>query len=71
MNDTYCAYDSGNQPNFGSDVKPVIGTAMDYNLASNKPSINGVILEGNKSNEELKITAISNEEIENLLKQFK
>lgn len=71
MNDTYCAYDSGSQPSFGSDVKPVIGTAMDYNLASNKPSINGVILEGNKSNEELKITAISNEEIENLLKQFK
>lgn len=54
----------------GSDVKPIIGTANDYALADNKPSINGVALIGDKSNEELHIGAMSNMDIENILNSF-
>lgn len=56
---------------FGVDVRPVIsqGTS-DYNDLSNKPSVNGVTLVGNKTNEELNINEISNSEIEELLKAF-
>ena len=53
---------------FGQDIKPVI--ASDYLQLMNKPSINGVTLVGDKSNEELLINPISNEEIEELLKAF-
>ena len=45
-----------------------IGGAESYDELSNKPSINGVKLVGDKTNEELLIAAISNEEIEQLLK---
>lgn len=74
---TYCGCDNGP---IGSDKKielqweteivPVInlGGATNYNDLTNKPSINGVELVGNKTNEELLIAAISNEEIEQLLK---
>lgn len=54
----------------GSDVKPIIGTANDYALSENKPSINGVTLIGDKSNEELHIGAMSNMDIENILNSF-
>lgn len=60
----------GMDVNLGSDVKPVIGTSMDYELAENKPSINGVTLIGNKTNEELDIGALSNMDIENILNSF-
>lgn len=56
---------------FHTEIKPVIGGVRDYNQLSNRPSINGVLLEGDKTNEELLITAITNSEIEELLKAFK
>lgn len=63
---TYCG-GGANPTSFESSVKPVIGTAMDYALATNKPSINGVVLEGNKTNEELLIQSIPNEDLEKIL----
>lgn len=56
--------------NLGSDVKPVIGTALDYELADNKPSINGVTLVGDKTNEDIHIGSLSNMDIENILNSF-
>lgn len=56
---------------FNTKIVPVVnpgGGTSDYNKLSNRPSINGIVLEGNKTNEELLIDAISNEEIERLLK---
>lgn len=75
---TYCGCDNGP---LGSDEKidlewdnkivPVIGSGTDdYNDLINKPSINGVTLQGNKTNEELLIDAMTNVEIEELLKRF-
>ena len=75
---TYCGCDNGP---IGSDEKidlewdnkivPVIGSGTDdYNDLINKPSINGVTLQGNKTNEELLIDAMTNVEIEELLKRF-
>ena len=56
---------------FDSQIVPVIGGASnDYLALINKPSINGVLLEGNKTNEQLNISAIENSEIEKLLKSF-
>lgn len=56
---------------FNSQIVPVIGGASnDYLTLINKPSINGVTLEGNKTNEQLNISAIENSEIEELLKSF-
>ena len=55
---------------FSSDIRPVIGGGTNYENLSNKPAINGVTLIGNKTNEELDIKAISNSEIEVLLKSF-
>lgn len=57
---------------FDTEIKPVIGGGTnDYEALNNKPRINGVELFGDKTNEELLIAAISNEEIEQLLKAFK
>lgn len=53
---------------FDSKIVPVIGSGFDYSNATNKPSINGVTLEGNKTNEEILIGALSNSEIDDLLK---
>ena len=55
---------------FDSEIRPVIGNGFDYATSINRPSINGVELLGNKSNEELDIKAIQNSEIEALLKKF-
>lgn len=55
---------------FNSEIKPVIGSGLDYANATNKPRINGVELVGDKSNEEILIGAIENSEIESLLKSF-
>lgn len=67
---TYCGCDDNMHLNFGTEIRPVIriGGAESYDELTNKPSINGVELVGNKTNEELLIAAISNEEIEQLLK---
>ncbi|MDD6530591.1 MAG: hypothetical protein PUF41_11500 [Prevotella copri] len=56
--------------NLGSEVKPIIGTANDYALSTNKPSINGVTLIGDKSNEDLKMGSMTNMDIENILNSF-
>lgn len=56
--------------NFGVEIKPVVGGTRDYTQLDNKPSINGIELVGDKTNEELLIQAIPNEEIEKLLKAF-
>lgn len=75
---TYCGCDNGPigsdekiELQFDDKIVPVIsGGSNDYNDLNNKPSINGVQLVGNKTNEELLIQAISNSEIEDLLKNF-
>ena len=54
----------------GSDVKPIIGTSNDYLLSDNKPSINGVTLIGDKTNEDINIGSMSNMDIENILNSF-
>lgn len=54
----------------GSDVRPVIGGTYDYNTLENRPRINGVELIGDKTNEELLIEALSNEDIEKALNSF-
>lgn len=64
---TYCS-GGANATTFESQVKPVIGTAMNYSLATNKPRINGVELVGDKTNEDLLIQEISNEDLEKILK---
>ena len=57
--------------NFNSEIKPVISKNVDYSSILNKPSINGVTLEGNKTNEEILIQPLSNEDIESLLDRFR
>lgn len=44
------------------------GGSNDYNILVNKPQINGVILEGNKSGEEIGFEVLTNIEIESILK---
>lgn len=55
--------------NFGSDIRPIIGGVSDYNGLSNRPKINGVILEGNKTSDQIGISRLTNEEIEEIFKQ--
>lgn len=43
------------------------GGTTDYNDLTNKPSIEGVTLQGNKTFPELKLDVLTNIEIENLL----
>ena len=52
---------------FGTDIRPAIGTGLDYANATNKPQINGVTLEGNKTNEEILIGSLTNTEIDAIL----
>ena len=67
---TYCDKDNGMNPSFQSEVRVVTGGTRNYNDLNNKPMINGVELNGNKTDEQLNIIAITNEEIERLLKTF-
>lgn len=53
---------------FNSDIRPVIGSGLDYANATNKPRINGVELVGDKTNEEILICSITNEDLESILK---
>lgn len=55
---------------FGTDIRPVLGGSSDYNQLNNKPSINGVELAGNKTNDELDICSITNSEIEDFFKRL-
>lgn len=55
---------------FESKIVPVINPAFDYLSLENKPQINGVTLQGNKTDKELNIDSIPNEEIESLFKSF-
>lgn len=61
-NDKFCA-------KFGIVIRPVINTggSSDYNDLDNKPSINGVKLVGNKTNEEIKIGSMTNKDIDEIL----
>ena len=49
------------------DVGGGIAILTDYNLLHNKPQIEGVTLEGNKTFEELTLASLTNAEIEQLL----
>lgn len=55
--------DKGMNPSQSTTIVPVIGRGFDYESATNKPRINGVELNGDKTNDELLISPISNEEI--------
>lgn len=67
----YCNQHDGYKvmkPTQSSTVVPVIGNGFDYESAINKPKINGVELVGDKTNEDILISSISNEEIEAIFK---
>ena len=49
------------------DVGGGIAVSNNYNLLYNKPQIEGVTLEGNKTFEELTLISLTNAEIEQLL----
>jgi len=51
--------------NLSSTASP--GTVTNYNNLTNKPSIEGVTLEGNKTFEELNLENITNSELESML----
>ena len=57
---TYCGCDDKKHLNLGTEIRPVIrnGGAESYDELSNKQSINGVKLVGDKTNEELLIVTI-------------
>lgn len=52
---------------FRTKIVPVFTVPTNYNDLENKPKINGVELFGNKTNEELNIKAIPNNEIAEIL----
>ena len=58
----------------GFDSLQVITTGRDYNALSNKPSINEIVLIGNKTSDQLglqeEMDVISNTDIEDLLNLF-
>lgn len=62
----YC--NTGQHTSFETKVVPVIGDGFNYESAINKPRINGVELVGDKTNDDILISSISNEEIENIFK---
>ena len=56
---------------FGVNIRPVIGGGTrPFLYRQGRRTINGVVLTGNKTNEDIKIYALTNEEIESLLKSF-
>ena len=50
-----------------SDLESQIGTLSDYDSLTNKPQIEGVTLEGNKTYSELNLERITNSEIEDII----
>ena len=43
------------------------GGTSDYNFLANRPQINGVTLQGNKTNEDININALTNREIDSII----
>lgn len=52
----------------GSEEKVMVSGTSDYEKLKNKPRLNGVELIGDKSFEDVGLVALSNSELENLLK---
>lgn len=52
----------------GSEEKVVVAGTSDYEKLKNKPRLNGVELIGDKSFEDVGLVALSNSELEKLLK---
>lgn len=52
----------------GSEEKVVVSGTSDYEKLKNKPRLNGVELIGDKSFEDVGLVALSNSELEKLLK---
>lgn len=52
----------------GSEEKVVVAGTSDYEKLKNKPHLNGVELVGDKSFEDVGLVALSNSELEKLLK---
>jgi len=61
-NNKACVYDAT-----GTAYYFPIGAEHDYNILNNKPSINGITLEGDRSLESLGISVITNAEIDAIL----
>lgn len=65
---------SGEVQSSGAHLAGTVSTAgatsvpFDYNKLRNKPMIEGVVLEGNKTFEELNLNILTNEELEAILK---
>ena len=57
-----------NEYTVGSEEKVVVAGTSDYEKLKNKPHLNGVELVGNKSFEDVGLVALSNSELEKLLK---
>ena len=57
-----------NEGSITGDIHPVtIKTVRSYNQLTNKPQINSVELQGDKSLEELNVTRLTNSEIEDII----
>ena len=71
--DSHCVDPKDKIPlKFNTKIVPVVGGgSTNYEQLTNKPSINGVALIGNKTNEEILIQALTNQDIEGILKNFK
>lgn len=57
-----------NEYTVGSEEKVMVSGTSDYEKLKNKPRLNGVELVGNKSFEDVGLVALSNSELEKLLK---
>lgn len=56
-----------NEQNIAMGVEGVIVHSSDYNVLSNRPKIEGVLLEGDKTFEELNLQSLTNQELEAML----
>lgn len=56
-----------NEQNVGMGVEGGIVHSSDYNRLSNKPKIEGITLEGDKTFEDLNLQVLTNKELEDML----
>ena len=56
-----------NEQNIAMGVEGGIVHSTDYNVLSNRPKIEGVLLEGDKTFEELNLQSLTNQELEAML----
>lgn len=56
-----------NEQNIDMGVEGGIVQSSDYNVLSNRPKIEGVLLEGDKTFEELNLQRLTNQELEAML----